>query len=127
MLDYLTLKTIHVTCAALSISGYIARGVLMLRNSPLLNARAIRTVPHIVDTALLVSALTLAWRIQQYPFVNSWLTAKIIALVVYILLGAVGLRYGRTKTIRALAVIGAMMVFAYIVGVALSHSPTLGL
>lgn len=121
------LKTLHVTCALLSISGYLFRGVLMLRDSPLLNARLVRTVPHVVDTVLLLSAIGLALRIHQYPFVQGWLTAKVIALIAYIVVGAIGLRYGRTKRVRVVAWIAAIVIFAYIVGVALTRSPSLGL
>jgi uncharacterized membrane protein SirB2 len=121
------LKTIHVACAFLSISGYMLRGVLMLRDSPLLNARWVRTVPHVVDTVLLLSAIGLVYGIRQYPFVHGWLTAKVLALVVYIVLGAIGLRYGRTKTIRTIAWLGAILTFAYIVAVARSRQPLLGL
>jgi uncharacterized membrane protein SirB2 len=121
------LKTLHVTCALLSIGGYTLRGVLMLRESPLLGARWVRTVPHLVDTLLLLSAIGLALNIRQYPFVHGWLTAKVLALVAYIVLGAIGLRYGATKRIRVLAFIGALAIFAYILGVALTRSPFLGL
>ena len=121
------LKTLHMTCAALSIGGYCWRGVLMLRDSPLLQARLVRIVPHIVDTLLLVSAVLLALRIHQYPFVQSWLTAKVLALVAYIIVGAIGLRYGRTKRVRAVAFAMAIVIFAYIVGVALTRSPSWGL
>lgn len=125
LLDYSILKLIHVTCAVLSISGYIGRGMLMLRDSPLLTARWVRTVPHVVDTVLLLAGIGLAVQIRQYPFVHGWLTAKVIALIAYVVVGAIGLRYGRTKRIRTVAWIGAILIFAYIVGVALTRSPTL--
>jgi len=63
---------------------------------------------------------------SQYPFVHGWLTAKVFAIIAYIVVGAVGLRYGRTKRIRATAWVGAILIFLYIVGVALTRSPTLG-
>ena len=127
VLTYTGLKLIHVTCAALSISGYVARGLLMLNDSPLLRARWIRIVPHIVDTLLLASAIGLALILHQYPIAQHWLTAKVVALIGYIVVGAVGLRYGRTKRIRAVAFVGAIAIFCYIVAVALTHSASLGL
>ena len=126
MFDYPTLKAIHVTAAALSISGYILRGGLMLRASPLLDARWVRVVPHVVDTVLLASAIGLALMLRQYPLVHGWLTAKVLALIAYIVVGAVGLRYGRSKNVRTVAWIGAMLIFGYIVGVARTRSPSLG-
>ena len=115
------LKYVHVTSAALSISGYLLRGVWMMRESPQLQKKWVRIVPHIIDTVLLGSAILLAITIQQYPFVHGWLTAKVVALVAYIVVGAIGLKYGRTKAIRVAAWLGAIVIFAYIVLVALTR------
>ncbi len=117
------LKTLHVACAVLSVSGYFARGLLMLRDSPLLAARVVRVAPHIIDTLLLASAIVLAARLEQYPFVHGWLTAKVLALIAYIVLGAIGLRYGRTRNVRVAAWVAALLTFGYIVAVALTRRP----
>lgn len=117
----LILKYVHVASAAFSISGYLLRGVWMMRESPQLQKKWVRIVPHIIDTVLLGSAILLAITIQQYPFVHGWLTAKVLALVLYIVVGAIGLKYGRTKTIRVGAWVGAVVIFAYIVLVALTR------
>jgi uncharacterized membrane protein SirB2 len=114
-------KWIHVGSAALSLAGFAARGVLMLRDSPLLATRFARTAPHVVDTALLASALWLAWRLEQYPFVHGWLTAKVLALAAYVALGSLALRRGRTRAARALALALALGCAAYIVSVALTR------
>lgn len=121
--DYATLKAIHVGCAMLSIAGFVARGALMLSGSPLLRARFVRIAPHVVDTVLLASALLLAWRSAQVPFVQSWLTAKVIALFAYIALGSVALSRGRTRPVRAVAFVLALATFAYIVSVAVLRTP----
>jgi len=76
-----------------------------------------------VDTVLLVSAIVLAINIQQYPFIHSWVTAKVIALLLYIGLGMVALTYGKTKTIRVTAWIAALLAVTYIVLVALTKNP----
>ena len=127
LFDYAILKTIHVACAALSITGYVLRGSLMLGDSALLHARWVRIVPHVVDTLLLASAIALALMLRQYPLAQDWLTAKVAALVAYIVVGAVGLRYGRTKKVRTIAFVGAVLIFGYIVAVALTRNPALGL
>ncbi len=95
----------------------------MLVDSPRLERPWVRIVPHVNDTLLLVSAVTMAALIQQYPFVDGWLTAKILALLAYIGLGTVALKRGRTKTVRIAAWIAALVVFGYIVSVALNHDP----
>lgn len=124
-MTYLAIKYIHVTCAVLSISFFMVRGVWMLFDSERLHSRWVRVAPHVIDTVLLTSALTMVFWSAQYPFVQPWLTAKVIALIAYIVLGSVALKYGKTETIRITAFISAMMVFAYIVMVALTRQPML--
>lgn len=119
------LKLVHVTCAALSILGFTARGVLMIKESPMLKARWLKIAPHVVDTLLLVSAVALAIQLHLSPGSSPWLMAKIIALVIYIGIGVVAFRIGRTKQIRIFAWLFAMTVFAYIVAVAATKSPLL--
>lgn len=115
------LKTVHVGCVVLSISGYLLRGVWMMRESPWLQKKWVKIAPHVIDTALLGSAVLLAIQIRQYPFVQGWLTAKALALIAYIVVGAVGLKYGATRKIRITAWFGAIAIFVYIVLVAFTH------
>jgi uncharacterized membrane protein SirB2 len=122
-MDYLLLKHFHMSCAALSGSFFLIRGLWMLGGSPLLQRRWVRTLPHLVDSLLLASAIGLAAWSHQYPGQMPWLTAKLVALVAYILLGAVALKYGRTKPIRAAAYVAALATFAYIVTVAVTKNP----
>ena len=118
-------KTIHVGCALLSIFGFTARGVLMLRDSAMLQTRLLKIAPHIIDTLLLGSAIWLAVQYGLSPGDNPWLMAKIIALLLYIGLGAVALKRGKTKQVRIIAWLAALVVFAYIVAVAVTKSPLL--
>jgi len=80
-----------------------------------------------VDTLLLGRALSIAWMSGQYPFVYGWLTAKFVGLLAYILLGMMALRRGRTLAIRARYFGLALLAYGYIVSVALTRSPSLGL
>ena len=118
---YETLKIIHISCALLSISGFILRGVWMLQNSPWLQSPLTKRLPHIVDTVLLLTAIAMVYWSSQYPFQQGWLTAKVVALVVYIGLGMLALRYGKSRRVRGIAWLSAIVVFMYIVGVALSR------
>ena len=120
-MEYTAVKAVHVASAILSISGFAVRGVLMLRSSPLLATRFARIAPHVVDTVLLASAFLLAWASGQYPFSQSWLTAKVVALAVYVLLGTIALRRGRTSRTRAWAFAFAMGTALYIVSVAITR------
>ena len=112
-----------MTAAALSLGLFVLRGAWMLLESPLREARWTRVVPHVIDTLFLATGIWLALRIGQYPFVQPWLTAKVLGLVAYIILGSIALKRGRTRAIRAVAFVAALAVFAYIVGVARARHP----
>jgi uncharacterized membrane protein SirB2 len=122
-MDYLIVKTVHVTCAALSYTLFFVRGVWMMRGSLSVQARWVKIAPHVVDTVLLASAITLAVLIRQYPLVAGWLTAKVIALIAYIGLGTIALHRGKTMRLRITMWIVAQAVFFYIVAVAVTHNP----
>ena len=122
-MSYSLLKLVHISCVLLSGLGFGLRGVLMLTEAPQLQSRWARTLPHLIDTVLLTSAVALAIRLGQYPFTAAWLTAKLFALIAYIVLGSIALRRGRSKAQRALALLLAMLTFAYIVSVAVHHHP----
>jgi len=122
-MSLLLVKTVHISCVASSYMLFFLRGIWSLNGSAIMSQRWIRIVPHVVDTLLIVSAITLAFSIHQYPFVDAWLSAKVIALLLYIGLGFVALKYGRSKTVRLSAWITAQLVFAYIVLVAIKHNP----
>jgi len=120
---YLALKHIHLTAVGLSFALFALRAFWMLRESPQLQKRWVKIVPHIIDTVLLISAISLAAVLQQYPFVDSWLTAKVLALLAYIGFGTVALKRGRSRNIRMAALAGAVFSAGYIVLVALNHHP----
>jgi len=126
-MSYLALKHLHVTCAVLSGGFFALRGLWMLGMPHMLERRWVRIAPHVIDTVLLASAVAMAVWSMQYPFAQHWLTAKVLALVLYIVLGTVALKRGRNRTVRAAAYAGALAAFGYIVGVALTRNPTLGL
>ncbi len=120
---YLSLRTVHILCAAIAGTGFLLRGIWMLRGTPLLDRRLARTLPHINDTLLLAAAISMAWMARLNPLDHAWLMAKVTALLVYILLGSIALRRGRTRKIRALALAGALISFGYILAVALTRNP----
>ena len=117
-MDYIAIKHLHMTCAALSGSLFLLRGLWMLGESTMLQRRWVKLVPHMVDTLLLASALVMVIWSEQYPFVHPWLGAKVLALLVYIVLGVIALKRGKTKPVRVCAFIGALATFAYIGAVA---------
>jgi len=120
---YPQIKLVHVLCVILSGSLFCARGSMMLAGSRLANHAALRLISYAIDTTLLTAALMLATILYQYPFVQSWLTVKVLLLVVYIVLGVFALRRARTRRTRAICFVAAMAVFLFIVSVAVAHDP----
>ena len=116
-------KYIHVSCVVLTLIFFIIRGIWMIQDSGLLKKKWVKILAPSIDTILLVSAIIQAISISQYPFTNNWLTAKVLALIAYIALGMIALTYGRTKNIRVMALVGALLCFAYIASVALTRNP----
>lgn len=118
---YILLKNAHVICAILTFLSFSIRGVWMLRKSPLLHHALTKIFPHVIDAALLATGVSLALLSHQYPFTHNWLTVKFFAVIVYIMLGSIALRYGRTLALRQLALLGAWVVFLYLAAVAWSR------
>lgn len=118
---YLLLYYTHVVCVIVSISGFVLRALLKMRDHPVMRLKAVRILPHLVDTLLLASAIGLMLLTRQYPFVQAWLTAKVVALVAYILFGIVCLRTENSR-LRLLGFLLATATFAYMVAVALTRS-----
>ena len=123
-MDYLSVKYLHVSCVVISISLFVLCGSLQLQSRPWRQWWLLRVAPHIVDTVLLASALWLAWRSGQYPFVADWLTAKVLALPLYIGLGMRALGRNTPRRQRLPYFAAALLSVTYIVGVALTRSPS---
>ena len=122
-MDYATLKLIHQSAVTISFAGFFARGIGMLRDAGWIRHRLAKTLPHVVDTVLIVSAVWLAWMLRLTPSNAPWIAAKIGGLIGYIVIGMVALRFGRTKAVRGGAWVLAMLTFAWIVSVAITKDP----
>ena len=122
-MDYASLKITHVSCVAISYVLFVLRGTWMMRESALLRRRWVKIVPHLVDTLLLASAVALAVMSHQYPLADGWLAAKVVGLLIYIGLGTVALKRGKTRRMRVMAWLAAQAVFFYIVAVAIMRQP----
>lgn len=126
-MDYYLVKLLHVGCVVLSISLFILRGSLELFGQAWRQSCLLRVAPHVIDTVLLSSAIWMASRIGQYPFVNAWLTAKVLALLAYILLGMKALGKSTPVSQKLVYFVAALFSVGYIVGVALTRSPSWGM
>jgi uncharacterized membrane protein SirB2 len=120
---YPQIKFVHVLCVILSGSLFAVRGLVMLAGSSFTNHAALRYLSYAIDTTLLTAALMLITILHQYPFVQAWLTVKVLLLVVYIVLGVFALRRAQSGRTRAICYIAALAVYLSIVSVALAHNP----
>ena len=121
-MHYLAVKLVHQSAVALSLTGFLVRGGASLSGARWVSSRLAKTLPHIIDSVLLLSALMLAWMLRLTPMNSPWLLAKIVGLVVYVGLGVVALRPGRSAAIRATAWIAALATAGWIVSVAMTKS-----
>jgi uncharacterized membrane protein SirB2 len=103
--------------------GFVARGLGHFAGARWVASRTARTLPHVVDTVLLVSAVGLAYLLRVSPWGTPWLLAKVVGLCAYVGLGTVALRFGRARNTRITAWAAALLVFGYIVSVAISKDP----
>jgi uncharacterized membrane protein SirB2 len=125
LVEYGLLKGVHIGSALISITLFVVRGGWMIKNSARLRQRWVRVAPHVIDTILLLSAFALVWQLGGIKLIatQSWLQAKLTALLAYIALGTIALKRGRTRGVRVVAFVSAITVFGYIVSVAITKSP----
>jgi len=124
---YAIIKNAHVSFAIISISLFILRAYWSVIESQQLQKPWAKTVPHINDALLLACAIYLMDVSHQFPFTNDWLTAKFFALLVYIGMGSIAIKRGKTKGVRLLFSLIAIATFFYIFAVARTHSTLIGL
>jgi uncharacterized membrane protein SirB2 len=120
---YLEIRLLHVGCVALSGTLFTVRGLMRIADLSSANQPALRWISYVIDSTLLGSAIFLTVIVRQYPFINAWLTTKVLLLLAYIGLGMMALKGARTRTSRTAAFIAALLTFGYIIGVAIAHDP----
>ncbi len=122
-MDYAVVKTIHQAAVVLSIAGFVARGLGALAGAAWVRGRIAKTLPHAVDSVLLLSAVALAAMLGLRPLSSPWLMAKIGGLVLYIGLGVLALRPAAALPVRVAALAAAIATFGWIVSVAITRNP----
>ncbi|MDR0780475.1 MAG: SirB2 family protein [Pseudomonadales bacterium] len=120
---YLTIKTLHMTCALLSFTGFLFRAYLMVIESRWLNYKWVLWVPPVIDTVFLLSGATMAMMVNFGFFTQFWLSTKVALLMFYFLFAGIALNRGKTKTIRVIGFFLAVSTFVYIVGIAVHKTP----
>jgi uncharacterized membrane protein SirB2 len=120
---FAAIRLVHITCVTLSGSLFCLRGIMRIAAIPAANHRVLRLTSYTIDTTLLIAAILLTLILHRYPFIDAWLTTKLLLLVLYIVLGTYALKRARTPSGRSVALFCALLTFAYIVGVAITHQP----
>jgi len=120
---YYWIKTLHVSTVIFTIGFFTLRFVWMLSRSRLFNHRWVRLISQINDSLLLVAGIALAIMSRQYPFAAPWLTAKLVALLLYIMLGMFAFKWARSRRKRIFFGLAALLTVSYIVAVALTRMP----
>src|SRR4029453_7483399 len=118
---YPQIKAVHIAAVAASGLLFLLRGAAVQVGASWAMAAPLRYLSYTIDTVLLTAALMLATIIHQFPFVQGWLTAKVLLLVVYVVLGSFALKRGRTRAVRTACWIAALLVFWFIFSIPRLH------
>ncbi|ASN15513.1 SirB2 family protein [Pantoea ananatis] len=127
---YPLIKNLHLLTVAVTILLFLLRFYWQRTGSAMLQRRWVRILPHVNDTLLLLSGASLVMITHFYPFSpqGSWLTEKLLGVIIYIALGSVALsRRPRSDRIRWIAFIVALIALVTIIKLALSKMPLLGI
>lgn len=119
---YAILKHSHLLIITIAFIAFFVRGLLMMLNSPAASHKLFKVLPHILYTLLLVTGIWLAVILHFSPMQQPWLLAKIIALVVYVVLGVLTFKHSNPAVRKILWLLN-LTVFLYIVSVAMSKNP----
>ena len=113
-----------MTLAIVSILGFTLRSVWAFQDSLWLHKKAVKILPHIIDTLLLLTAIALVITLGVYPFTaeGTWLTAKVIALVFYIGFGMMTIKKAKNQTQRAVFFVLSIATFGFIYMTARLHA-----
>ena len=113
----------HVTAAITSGSLFLLRGIAVSWGSPWGMIAPVRYLSYTIDVVLLTAALLLLAILPSSVYSNGWLWLKLALLVVYIGLGTLALKRGRTAAIRRACLVAAIAVFACMYFIARTHDP----
>ena len=122
MNSYFFIKNIHILTVTLSLTGFLLRAWWRFNDPQKLALKSVRILPHINDTVLLLSAITLMIILEQYPSTQNWLGGKILFLVFYIVAGAMTLKTRFSHKISLIALFAAVASFSMILLLAKYHS-----
>lgn len=126
MTAYNFLKFAHISFVAISGSLFVYRYLLLNLRAERPLPRALKVLPHVNDSLLLACAIGMLFISQMNPFATPWLLAKIVALLIYIGLGAMCMRATPGSRRQTVSFVVSIAVFGYILLVAVTKQAILG-
>ena len=120
---YPQIRIVHIGAVIASGALFALRGAGVLSGARWPMAAPLRYLSYSIDSVLLTAALMLIAVLPAALFANHWLTVKLSLLVVYVVLGSLALKSGRSARVRAVCYVAALALFAAVVGIARTHQP----
>jgi uncharacterized membrane protein SirB2 len=120
---YPWIKQSHIALVVASGTLFALRGMAVLAGARWPRQATVRVASVVIDTLLLGAGVTLWTVLQLNPIRDHWLAAKLVLLVLYVVLGTLALKGARSAPHRLVFLLAAMLTFATMVGVALTHHP----
>ncbi len=114
------IKLIHLIFIFVSFASFTGRVTLSVFNPALLQKKILKIAPHIIDTILLVSGISLVFQGNWLQGEYGWIMSKVVLLVGYIVFGVMAMRFKGTK--RWVAFAGAIACFISIFIVAITKN-----
>ena len=109
---------IHMLFILLSVGSFIARIMLAEFKPDILSIKVVKIAPHVIDTVLLLSGISLVfmgnWMAGEY----GWIITKLIMLLAYVGFGVMAMRNTGIK--RWIGFVLALACFGYIISVAVT-------
>lgn len=112
------IKSIHMLFILLSVGGFITRIMLAEFKPDILRAKVLKIAPHVIDSVLLLSGITLVFQGNWMAGEYGWIITKVIMLIAYIGFGVMAMRSTGLK--RWAGFILALACFGYILSVAVT-------
>jgi len=119
---YVAMKHSHLLLVGISLLFFIVRGIALLMKAGWLQQKWAKISPHVIDTFLLASGITLTVISQQYPISDNWLTAKMVFLVGYILFG-IKMMKTNSLMLRRSYFAAAIICIIMMITIARTHHP----
>lgn len=119
---YIALKHSHLLFVFLTLALFVLRGIWLFTQSPLLQKKIAKILPHVFSLFLLVSGVAVSVLLGFSPSNQPWILAKLIALIVFIALGIITFK-AANKSVSKISWVSALAVYAYIISVAITKTP----